>query len=78
MFFGGFDTQIIIILNNVMSIGTCAFSGCETLSNVTIPSSVTHIVYDAFYGCKSLTIHTQKGSYAEQYALENNIPVINL
>ena len=29
---------------------------------------------DVFYGCNQLTIHGNKGSYAEQYAKENGIP----
>ena len=37
------------------SIGSGAFYGCESLTNVTIPNSVTSIGYDAFEGCKSLT-----------------------
>ena len=32
-----------------------AFSGCTSLTNVTIPSSVTSIGDMAFHGCKSLT-----------------------
>ena len=37
------------------SIGGRAFSGCTSLTRVTIPDSVTRIGMDAFYGCESLT-----------------------
>ncbi len=31
---------------------------------------------DAFKDCHKLTIHAPAGSYAEQYAKENNIPYV--
>ncbi len=39
----------------VVGIGADAFAGCENLTIVTIPSSVTNIDYYAFYGCSGLT-----------------------
>ena len=33
----------------------CAFSGCDSLSEIVIPSSVTSIGYSAFFGCDSLS-----------------------
>ncbi|MEG2450817.1 MAG: leucine-rich repeat protein, partial [Clostridia bacterium] len=40
------------------SIGDAAFSGCSSLTSVTIPSSVTSIGNAAFSGCSSLTSFT--------------------
>ena len=40
---------------SVASIGYSAFSGCSSLTSVTIPSSVTSIGYSVFSGCSSLT-----------------------
>jgi hypothetical protein len=53
-----------------------AFSNCKKLTRVTIPNSVTRIEKDAFEKCPNLTIHAPAGSYAEQYAKENNIPFV--
>jgi hypothetical protein len=44
-----------IIPNSVTSIGEMAFSGCDSLTFITIPNSVTSIGDNAFSGCNSLT-----------------------
>ena len=36
---------------NVTAIGSCAFSNCSDLTNVTIPNSVSSIGSGAFYQC---------------------------
>ena len=43
------------IPNNVASIGSAAFSGCQNLTSIIIPNSVTNIGWTAFSGCKNLT-----------------------
>ena len=44
--------------------------------DVTIPEFVKIISKFAFDNCPRLTIHAPTGSYAEQYAKENNIPFV--
>ena len=45
----------VIIGNGVTTIGSSAFSDCDSLTSVTIPNSVTTIGSSAFAGCFSLT-----------------------
>ncbi len=44
-----------ISLNGVNQIADEAFNGCENISSITIPSSVTFIGDNAFYNCTSIT-----------------------
>ena len=46
-------------------IGNYAFSGCRSLTNLTLPSSVTEIGYKAFWDCSGLTSLTLPSSVTE-------------
>ncbi len=71
--YSGNDTELILPENyngKNYSINKYAFSGCSSLTSVTIPDSVTSIGDDSFYSCSSLTSVTigngvaSIGSYA--------------
>ena len=82
---GAFDgcenLRSVTISKGVTSIGYQAFNGCVNLTDVAIPASVTEIDQIAFTHdsqidtriIEGLTIHAPTGSYAEQYARENDI-----
>ncbi len=54
----------------VTSIGSSAFSGCTSLTSITIPAGVTSIGNGAFEGCTRLTLYCYCNSYACTYAKE--------
>jgi hypothetical protein len=66
----------VVIPDSVTNIGYAAFAGCSRLASVTIPASVTEIGYFVFRSCNKLTLSVKEGSYAEQYAKENNHPYV--
>ena len=66
----------IMIPDSVTSIDEAAFRECENLENIIIGTGTTSIGNWAFWGCKKLTIHAPSGSYAEQYAKENDIQFV--
>ena len=55
----GLECNVIIpaVYNNkpVISIGSYVFSGCTSITSITIPNSITTIGQSAFHGCTSLT-----------------------
>ena len=44
-----------VVITGGSSIGSSAFRGCSSLTNITIPDSVTSIGQHAFFSCSSLT-----------------------
>ena len=78
-FLSCFGLTNVTIPNSVTTIGERAFSDCVGLASITIPESVISIGNGAFEACGvyadgSFTIHAPIGSYAEEYAKENDIP----
>lgn len=68
----------ITIPNSVTAIEGRAFENCASLESIIIPKSVTSIGKFVFEDCNNLTIYGYKGSYAEIYASEANIPFVAL
>lgn len=66
----------VTVSDTVQSIGYSAFKDCAELKTVEIPASVSAIDSWSFIYCDNLTIHAPAGSYAEQYAAENNISFV--
>lgn len=68
----------VIIPGSITEIGEFAFWGCKALKKLVIPRSVNKIAagddYRPFAWCENLVVALYKGSYAEQFCKENNIP----
>ncbi len=65
----GCKNSVIPTDGSVTSIGSNAFSGCRSLTSITIPDSVTSVGEDAFYYCTSLETITFKGSETQWNAI---------
>ena len=53
------------------------FVWCASLTDLILPDSVNSIGRYAFLDTPSLTLTVPRGSYAEQYAMENGIPCVH-
>ena len=77
---GAFSTcnglVIVYLPDGLVSIEKDTFRQCARLESVIIPASVTEIDPGAFSGCPKLTIYGESGTFAETYAIENNISFI--
>ena len=71
--FLGCNMSAVTISSGVLTIGDFAFCQCPNLTTVSIPESVEFIGRDAFSICAELTLAVPEGSYAEQYAIDNNL-----
>ena len=70
----------VTIPEGVTSIGHSVFYECNRLASVTIPASVTSIGSHTFYRHfrKPIPLSVTEGSYAEQYAKENDIDYVHI
>ena len=69
------NLRVMILPEGVVSIGSYAFAGCYRLTSVNIPESVRFIGEGAFLADSMLTISVVEGSYGEEWARENDIPL---
>ena len=77
-FMGCQNITEITVPASVTTIEKYAFDGCISLMKVTIRKNVTKLNGEIFDGCEKLTIYTDAGSEAEQYAKERDIPYVLL
>lgn len=64
------------LANSVTKINASAFDNCTSLTSITIPKMTTSIDATAFTNCPNLTIFGYFDSYAEEFAVANNIPFV--
>lgn len=70
----------VTIPDGVTTIGEVAFGGCTSLEEIHIPASVTEMrgsdQSGVFANSDKVTVYAPAGSYAEQYAKDNDIPFV--
>lgn len=63
------SVRSVIVSSGIEKLDWFAFSGCVSLSSVTLPDSISAIGYGAFDNTSSsLTIHCSRDSFAQKYA----------
>ena len=71
-FYNCTSLNTVVMNDRIQSIGKFAFAK-TALKEITIPDSVTSIDPTAFDGCEDLVIYCNSGSYAHEFAEENQI-----
>lgn len=69
------ELRDVILPETIKRIDNFAFYNCIKLEKINLPSSISFIADGAFDRCDNLTIHCEKGSYAEEFAKGRGIPV---
>ena len=69
-FCGDISVQAAVLQEGILSIGSRAFAD-TSLSEITLPASLTSIADDAFDGAPLKTVHAKKGTYAYQWMREH-------
>ena len=74
--FAGCEIKKVTLPEGLVTIGADAFSYCDSLESVNIPSSVKEIMFCAFDDCPKLTVTINNNSYAESYAKEECVSYV--
>lgn len=69
--------ETIIIPKSTTELMDRSFESCSNLKKVVIPSSVKKIPIGAFLNSHQVVIYGEYGSYAEEYAIANEIPFVS-
>ncbi|MGN0542908.1 MAG: leucine-rich repeat protein [Acutalibacteraceae bacterium] len=72
-FFGCSGLYEVKLPSTVSNICSNAFGKCGSLMRINIPNATSTIDTTAFSGCPNLTVHCEKGSYANMYCIDNFI-----
>jgi len=77
VFDGCSNLELIKLPESVTGIDNFSFSNCENLKTIIIPESTAYISAGAFQNTP-ITIYGINGSYAQKYAVENNISFFDI
>lgn len=71
--FDGVAAETVILPEGLRHIGDNAFANADSLTDVYIPPETSYIGQSAFPQSAKLTIHGAEGSYAQKWALKNQV-----
>jgi len=74
--FDGTAPTYIYALDDLERIENAAFSNTLNLKEIYLPTSLSHISENAFYGVNSLVVHSAADSYAEKWAAEQGFTFV--
>lgn len=74
-FYGCSALEQVALPHSVTTIGVKAFSHCDNLRRVILSSQITQIADNAFDSISSVAVCCEPGTYAESFALANNMPI---
>ena len=78
-FYGCTQLNNVILSDSITELDDYCFAQCLSMDKIYIPTSVSLISDKAFYGTKNgFTIYGYQNSYAYTYAVENNIPFVDM
>ena len=66
----------VVILSGTQEITNLSFENCASLERIVIPPTVRRIDTTAFEGCGDVTIYTTYGTYAQNYAANNEVSYV--
>ena len=78
LFINCFELETVVVGGAVESIGQEVFESCTALETVVIPDSVKEISNEAFLDENEDVVYCNEGSYAQQYAVANDIKYTTL
>jgi hypothetical protein len=64
----------ITLPDSIQRIGNQAFGFNEQLAKVVMPQGISYIQYNAFNNSNKVVLNVAEGTYAEAFAVKNNIP----
>ena len=70
------NLENLVLPPSLEAIGNGAFAGCSKLTSVEIPPSVSQIGITAFRECPNIQLTVEKGSYAEEWAIETGVACV--
>lgn len=77
-FEGCYSLEEVVIEEGIEVIAEGAFESCTSLKSIVLPASVTEIgEYFIWQTSEDIVLTVPTGSYAEQYAIDNEIPYVN-